>query len=97
VSVLLAKLRLPTVVGLLVAGALLGPHGLGLVARAEAIETLAEIGVLLLLFTIGLEFSLARIKHIFRRVALGGLVSPRERTWGGDSELIVVVGAEKAK
>jgi CPA2 family monovalent cation:H+ antiporter-2 len=74
VSVLLAKLKLPTVAGLLSAGALLGPHGLGLVRSADTIEVLAEIGVVLLLFTIGLEFSLERLSRILRSVAVGGVL-----------------------
>ena len=74
VTVLLSRLRLPTVAGLLLAGALAGPFGLRLVSSIHAIEMLAEIGVVLLLFTIGLEFSLARLRHIFRSVALGGVV-----------------------
>jgi CPA2 family monovalent cation:H+ antiporter-2 len=74
VTVLLAKLRLPTVAGLLAAGALLGPYGLRLATSVDAIEVLAEVGVVLLLFTIGLEFSLARLRDIFRQVALGGLL-----------------------
>ncbi|MBM4363485.1 MAG: cation:proton antiporter, partial [Deltaproteobacteria bacterium] len=72
VTVVLARLRLPTVAGLLAAGALVGPAGLGLVRSIAAIESLAEIGVVLLLFSIGLEFSLARLRDIFRQVALGG-------------------------
>ncbi|HVW29714.1 MAG TPA: cation:proton antiporter [Polyangiaceae bacterium] len=74
VTVALARLALPTVAGLLAAGALLGPYGLGLATSVDAIEVLAEVGVILLLFTIGLEFSLARLKSIFQQVALGGLV-----------------------
>jgi monovalent cation:H+ antiporter-2, CPA2 family len=74
VTVLLHRLRLPTVAGLLAAGALVGPYGLGLVSAAHDIELLAEVGVVLLLFTIGLEFSLTRLQRIFRQVALGGLL-----------------------
>lgn len=74
VTILLGKLRLPAVAGLITCGALIGPSGLGIVDEPHAIEALAEIGVVLLLFTIGLEFSLDHLKHIFRRVALGGLV-----------------------
>jgi CPA2 family monovalent cation:H+ antiporter-2 len=74
VAVLLARLRLPTVAGLLAAGALLGPYGLGLATSVKAIEVLAEVGVVLLLFSIGLEFSLARLRDIFRQVALGGVL-----------------------
>lgn len=72
VTVVLAKLRLPTVAGLLASGALLGPFGLRLVTSVHAIEILAEVGVVLLLFTIGLEFSLKRLRSIFRQVAIGG-------------------------
>lgn len=74
VTLVLSRLRLPTVAGLLLAGALLGPFGLGLVTSVHAIEVLAEVGVVLLLFSIGLEFSLARLRHIFGQVALGGIL-----------------------
>jgi CPA2 family monovalent cation:H+ antiporter-2 len=72
VTVVLSKLKLPTVAGLLATGALLGPFGFGLVTSVQSIEVLAEVGVVLLLFSIGLEFSLHRLKDIFRQVALGG-------------------------
>lgn len=74
VTVLLARFQLPTVAGLLASGALLGPYGLHLATSVDSIEILAEVGVVLLLFTIGLEFSLARLKVIFRQVALGGFL-----------------------
>lgn len=73
VALILSRLKIPTIAGFLVAGALLGPHGLALVRSQEFIEKLSEIGVVLLLFTIGLEFSLQRIRDIFRQAALGGL------------------------
>lgn len=74
VTVVLARLRLPTVAGLLAAGALMGPSGFGFVHAMHDIEMFAEVGVVLLLFTIGLEFSLSRLKDIFRQVALGGVL-----------------------
>jgi CPA2 family monovalent cation:H+ antiporter-2 len=74
VTVLLGRLRLPTVAGLLFAGALLGPFGLRLVSSMAAIEVLAELGVVLLLFTIGLEFSLDRLRDVMRQAAVGGTV-----------------------
>ncbi|MDC0744083.1 cation:proton antiporter domain-containing protein [Polyangium mundeleinium] len=74
VTVILSRLRLPTVAGLLFSGALVGPFGFKLVHSIHSIEILAEVGVVLLLFTIGLEFSLARLKSIFRQVALGGIL-----------------------
>jgi monovalent cation:H+ antiporter-2, CPA2 family len=72
VTVVLARLKLPTVAGLLAAGAVLGPFGMKLVTSVKSIETLANVGVMLLLFSIGLEFSLARLRNIFQKVALGG-------------------------
>jgi CPA2 family monovalent cation:H+ antiporter-2 len=53
-------------------GIAIGPYGFGLVKELEAIELLAEIGVMLLLFTIGLEFSIARIREMKRLVVIGG-------------------------
>jgi CPA2 family monovalent cation:H+ antiporter-2 len=64
-------LRVPTVLGFLVTGILAGPHGLGLVQATQEVEVMAEIGVVLLLFTIGLEFSLGDLWQM-RRIALGG-------------------------
>ena len=66
------RLRLPTIVGFMITGVLIGPHALGLIKDVEAIEVLAEIGVALLLFTIGLEFSLRRMLEMRRLVLLGG-------------------------
>ncbi|MGE3803523.1 MAG: cation:proton antiporter [Gemmataceae bacterium] len=54
-------LRLPSVVGLLVAGVLMGPTGFSLVDEVERVRLLAEIGVVVLLFTVGLEFSLSKL------------------------------------
>jgi CPA2 family monovalent cation:H+ antiporter-2 len=74
VTVALSRLRLPTVAGLLAAGAIVGPYGAGLVGARETIGVLAEIGVVLLLFSIGLEFSFARVRDVFRHAAIGGAV-----------------------
>ncbi len=68
----LSHLRLPTIAGLIAAGALIGPSGLGLIGDVERIEVLAEIGVVLLLFGIGLEFSLERLRRLWRVLMLGG-------------------------
>lgn len=67
------RLRVPTVVGLLVAGVLTGPHGLGLIADTETVVTLAEIGVVVLLFAVGLEFSLPRLVGLGRLMLLVGV------------------------
>lgn len=66
------RARLPAFGGLLVGGAIAGPHGLALVPDAAEINQLAEIGVILLLFSIGLEFSVTRLRYIWRVVAIGG-------------------------
>ncbi len=68
----LSRLGLPATIGFLTTGALAGPHGVGLVGDTDHIEQIAEIGVILLLFAIGLEFSLQRLRFIWRAVALGG-------------------------
>jgi len=68
---LLHKLRIPSIVGFLTAGVLLGPHGFRLIQNIHEVELLAEIGIILLLFTIGLEISLKNLKRI-RSAVLGG-------------------------
>src|SRR5262245_42279316 len=66
------RLRLPIIVGFMITGIVIGPYGLGLIKEAQAVEVLAEIGVVLLLFTIGLEFSLRRMMEMKRLVLWGG-------------------------
>src|SRR5678815_632418 len=72
IAFLFHRLRLPTIVGFMITGVLIGPYGLGLIKDVHAIELMAEIGVALLLFTIGLEFSIHRIFEMKRLVLLGG-------------------------
>lgn len=72
IAFLFHRLRLPTIVGFMITGVLIGPYGLGLISDVHAIELMAEIGVALLLFTIGLEFSIHRIIEMRRLVLLGG-------------------------
>ena len=67
------KLNVPAVVGFLVAGALLGPYGLDFVNDVARVELFAEVGVVMLLFTIGVEFSLAHIASL-RAVVGGGFI-----------------------
>ncbi len=66
------RLRVPTIVGFLLTGILAGPYGLGLVKAVHEVEILAEVGVVLLLFTIGIEFSFKRLLQIKKSVLLGG-------------------------
>jgi len=57
------RLRIPPVLALLAAGVLIGPHALRLIPESEAIALFAEIGAVLLLFTIGAEFSISKLKQ----------------------------------
>jgi CPA2 family monovalent cation:H+ antiporter-2 len=68
---LLSRAQVPSIVGFLLAGILIGPHGLSLVKDIHEIELLAEIGVILLLFVIGIEFSLANFMRM-KRIIIGG-------------------------
>ena len=72
VAFICLRLKLPLLVGLMLTGIAIGPSAFGLIKEIEAIEVLAEIGVMLLLFTIGLEFSLRRLGEMKRLVLLGG-------------------------
>jgi CPA2 family monovalent cation:H+ antiporter-2 len=71
-AVVCHRLRLPSAIGLLLAGVVAGPEALGLVRNAHEIELLAEIGVVLLLFVIGLEISLADLERLQRFFGIGG-------------------------
>jgi monovalent cation:H+ antiporter-2, CPA2 family len=72
VAYLCLRLKLPLLVGLMLTGIAIGPYGLGFVKELEGIEILAEIGVMLLLFTIGLEFSIRKLREMKRLVLVGG-------------------------
>ena len=69
---LLHKLKIPSIVGFLVAGAIIGPYGIGIIKDIHSIEIMAEIGVILLLFTIGIEFSMAKLTRMRKAVIAGG-------------------------
>ncbi len=66
------RLKLPPLVGFLITGMLVGPSGLALVSQPEHVETLAELGVVFLLFTIGLEISIDRLRKLGRSILTGG-------------------------
>src|SRR3990172_6285733 len=69
---ILGRLRISSVVGFLTAGIILGPHGLRLIREVADVELFAEIGIILLLFTIGLEFSLKNLLTLRRAIFGGG-------------------------
>lgn len=68
------KIKVPAIIGFLLTGAIASPYGLGLVHNTHNVETLAEIGIVLLLFTIGIEFSLESLLQIRKSVLVGGSV-----------------------
>lgn len=63
-GLLTSRLKQPPVVGYLVAGAVAGPFLVGTVANLEAVNFLADLGVTLLMFTIGLEFNFRRLRQV---------------------------------
>lgn len=79
--VLFRQFKLPSIIGFLCTGIVAGPYALGLIKDTHQVEQMAEIGVVLLLFTIGIEFSLKellRIKHLV--------------LWGGGLQVGVTIG-----
>lgn len=66
------KFAVPSVLGFLVTGMLLGPYGLGLIGETQGVEILAEFGVIFLLFIIGVELSLKELWEIKKTVLAGG-------------------------
>jgi CPA2 family monovalent cation:H+ antiporter-2 len=69
---LFERLRLPAIAGFLVMGALVGPGGLGWVSDPDRVRELAELGVVFLLFEIGLELPMDRLRRVWRSALLAG-------------------------
>ena len=83
----LRRLRLPMILAFLIVGMCVGPHALGWVTPTETTETLAEFGIVFLLFALGLEFSLPRLIAMRGEVfTLGGLQV------GGTTAAVAAVG-----
>ncbi len=74
VNLIFTRIKVPTVVGYLLTGIIAGPYLLSLVNAQHEIDLMAQIGVVLLLFTIGMEFSLQHLLKIRRIVFLGGFL-----------------------
>ena len=72
VMLLLQRLRQSAIVGYLLTGIIVGPHGFGWVSDREAVDLLAEVGVALLLFTLGIEFSLKKLEQMRQIVLRAG-------------------------
>ncbi len=71
---LLHRVGQPPLIGFLLAGALLGPFGLGLLSDVHVVEVLADLGVVLLLFTVGLELSLGNLRRLGKLVWVAGTI-----------------------
>jgi CPA2 family monovalent cation:H+ antiporter-2 len=74
VNFIFTRIKVPVIIGYLVTGVIAGPHLLKLISSPENVEVMAEIGVILLMFTIGLEFSLNHLLRIRRIVFFGGFL-----------------------
>lgn len=66
------RLRIPSLVGFLITGIICGPEGFGFVRAVPEVKVLAEIGIVILLFTVGLEFSIKKILENLRLFLLAG-------------------------
>ena len=87
IIILFNKAKIPPIVGLLTTGLLIGPSGLSLVAQDDVITVVSELGVILLLFAIGLEFSFEEITRMRSIVLIAG---PLQLIFGA---LAISVGA----
>ena len=72
IIVIFNRIQLPSIVGFLIAGIILGPSVLKIITNPEQIEIMAEIGVILLLFSVGLEISLRELIDMRRILLIGG-------------------------
>lgn len=70
--VILARARVPSIVAFMLAGVVAGPGATRIISTPEEVEMLAEIGIVLLLFTVGLDFSLAAMKQLWRTIVSAG-------------------------
>jgi len=88
-----ARAGLLPIVGFLLAGVVIGPHALGLVRDAAMVDAAAEVGVVLLLFTIGVEFSFERLARIRRLILVGGALQVTLAT-GATAALLAALGVD---
>jgi CPA2 family monovalent cation:H+ antiporter-2 len=93
IAYLCYRVHIVPIAGFLIAGVVIGPHALGLVEDMELVTQLAEIGVILLLFTIGVEFSLEKLARI-KRLVLGGGALQVGLTIGAVTGLCLAFGVD---
>ena len=73
-AIVFVRLHIPEIAAFLVAGALLGPFGLGLVTDPGSIDTIAQLGLILLLFMVGMELNIAKLMASGRTLIISGLL-----------------------
>lgn len=105
IVVLCRRIKMPAMLGYLLVGMTIGPHALGLIGSSKEASHLAEFGVVFLMFTLGLEFNLARLRAM-RRVVFGlgstqvivmlALVIPVVMLLGGDWKMGLALGGALA-
>jgi CPA2 family monovalent cation:H+ antiporter-2 len=78
----LHRARVPALAGFLVAGALMGPHGFGLVSDVDSVHALADVGAVILLFTVGLEMSPTRFLRSGAALLVAGVLQTGLATAG---------------
>ena len=74
IILLFQKIKVPPIIGFLLTGIVVGPHGLNVLQASHEVELMSEIGVILLLFVIGIEFSLKGLISIKNTVLWGGFL-----------------------
>lgn len=71
---ILQRFRIPSILGFLITGIIIGPDGLSLISTGEVVNMISEIGVILLLFVIGMELSLKQLASIRKTILIGGVI-----------------------
>src|SRR5690348_10063473 len=85
VTILFHQFKQPVVLGYILAGFIIGPHTppFSLITSEESINTLAEVGVILLMFSLGLEFSLRKLRKVGGTAVIAALLEILTMGWVG--------------
>ena len=95
------RINVSPILGYLIVGALIGPHSLSIVSDVEGVSHIAELGIVFLLFSIGLELSFERLRS-YRRLIFGlgasqvivsaGVIGIAAYFWGNNAEASLIIG-----
>lgn len=83
VTIVFYRLRQPVVLGYLLAGVLIGPHLLGFIRQTESIDGLAHLGLIFLMFSVGLEFDLKKLRKVGAKAAIAATTQVGLMIWLG--------------